>query len=96
MGMNRCLDCQATLKRDEEVCYACGKVVLRGDDSRVVFAKRFSAGLNVLFIFCAAVTVASLFMDSTPPFVDCAAVTGIIGLVRSSATQMLEKQSSGR
>ena len=93
--MIRCRQCNSTLKRDEQECYACGQIVMNGDDAKVLFAKRFNAGISVLFFICAGITVASLFLDATPPFVDCAAVTGILGLVRSSAGQMLEKQSRG-
>ena len=89
------MQCHATLKHDEAECYACGNMVVRGDDAKVIFARRFNTGITVLFFICAGITVASLFLDATPPFVDCAAVTGILGLVRSSAGQMLEKQSRG-
>ena len=95
MSLHRCTQCSATLKPAEAECYACGTVVLHGDDPKALFAKRFSKGITVLFFLSSAFTLASLFLDSMPPFVDCAAITGILGLVRSSAGQMTERHGRG-
>ena len=87
------MQCSSTLKKTEEECYNCGSVVQKGDDPKVIFAQRFSSSINVIFIGCSAITVASLFLDFGPPFSHCASVTGVVGLVKSSAAQMLDKKS---
>lgn len=54
--------------------------------------RRFSGFINVLFIVSLLITIASLFTSIAPPFIRCAAVTAVLFLVKSSATQMLDKE----
>ena len=55
------------------------------------FGRRFSTFLKFAFIASAALTVASLFLDMTPPFMTCLLTTVILAIVKSSADQMNEK-----
>ena len=87
----RCLDCNATLKKDEKECFTCGASVIRKDASSVIFGKRFASFLKYAVILSAVATVASLFFDTMPSFPKCFAATLVLLLAKSSAEQMLEK-----
>ena len=91
MALDRCRDCNSTLKPEETVCWACGSAV---EPKQVPLSlnKSFSSFINFLFIVSLIMTVASLFTNMMPPFMRCATVTAVLFLVKSSATQMLEKE----
>lgn len=89
--MDHCRDCNATIKPDETVCWSCGSVCQQNVGASS-FGKGFAGLINVAFLISAAITVASLFFDATPPFSKCMTATIILLLVKSSADQMLEKK----
>jgi hypothetical protein len=91
MPLQRCRDCNATLKAEETVCWACGSAV-EPKDVPFSLNRRFSGFINFLFIVSLLITIASLFTDMMPPFMRCATVTAVLFLVKSSATQMLDKE----
>lgn len=89
--MERCRDCNATMKSDETVCWACG-AVSEQNARPSSFGRGFAGFINIAFLISAAMTIASLFFDATPPFSKCMTATIILLLVKSSADQMLEKK----
>jgi len=93
MAINRCLDCNATIKDTEEICWACGSKV-RSTKDPVSIHQRFSTIVNFCFIFSAVITVGSLFLDVMPPFGRCLTVTVVLLLVKSSAAQMMEREKT--
>ena len=90
--LERCLDCNSTLKKGEIECYACGATV-KQETNQTSFGKRFATILKFAFIASAILTVASLFFDATPSFGKCITVTLVLLLAKSSADQMLEQKS---
>jgi hypothetical protein len=50
---------------------------------------RFSATIKYFMFLCGGLTVLSLFMDVGPSFMTCLSITLLLGLVRSSADEML-------
>lgn len=89
--MDRCRDCNSTIKNDETVCWACGSVC-QAHKPASNLGKGFAGLINAAFLISAAFTVASLFFDATPPFSKCITATLILLLVKSSADQMREKK----
>ena len=87
--MDRCLDCNATLKKEETRCWACGSAVPQKQNG-VNPALRFAGIIKYLFFASAALTVGSLFL-SILPFSKCLVATVVLLFVKSSADQMLEK-----
>lgn len=90
--MQKCRDCNFTIKTGEVACYNCGAPVQIVDTPQTLFVKRFVSFLNVAFFGSAILTVVSLFTDFTPPFMRCLMLTLILLVIRSSATQMMEKK----
>jgi len=74
------------------VCYSCGTPVEERETTQTVFGKRFKLFLTVAFGASALLTLASIFVDFTPPFMRCLMLTFILLLIRSSAAQMLDKK----
>jgi hypothetical protein len=90
--MNKCVNCNGSLRSDEAACYICGTVV-PVETSAAVMKQRFRAGVKFGFYGSAVLTVASLFVsDYTPSFVKCLTATVILLLVKSSADQMWENR----
>ena len=92
--MTRCRDCNSSLKPDEKECWSCGAAVVQKESARSIFGTRFASLITILFFASAVLTVASLFIDATPPFWKCLITTVVLLFVRSSAGQMLEKKGS--
>ncbi len=92
--MDRCLDCNATLKPEETVCFTCGSA-RREKNPKKSMVQRGALAIKVLFIFSAIFTVASLFLPATPSFIKCLATTIILMFVNRSAEQMVESEKTG-
>lgn len=89
--MEKCLDCNAILTKEEKVCFTCGAPVRRKDEGAGV-AGNLARLASVLLIISGILTIASLFFSFTPPFAKCAVATLILGIVKSSASQMVERK----
>jgi hypothetical protein len=87
--MQRCLQCNSTLRQDEAVCYSCGSAPPEKNPKKK-FHYYFRLALNAFVIMMAAVTVGSLVTDMFPSFKKCVAVLGILILVKKSADHMSE------
>jgi hypothetical protein len=91
--MNRCRECNATMTKTETTCLGCGselEVETRTDR----IGGRFRVVIKILFLASAVLTIASLFVDATPPFSRCAITTLVLLVVMSSANQMKERKKS--
>jgi len=93
LPMNRCRDCNSTLKKEETVCFTCGAMVPT-ESTQSMLGQRFAGLLKIAFFASLGLTVISLFTDFTPSFAKCATFSIILLLVKSSAEQMLEKKKS--
>ena len=80
--MERCLDCNSLLTKDETVCIECGTKV-GGDDSKA--ANMVASATSILFYFAIAVTIGSLFVDQGPSLVLCLMVTSALMFIMRSA-----------
>jgi hypothetical protein len=89
--MEKCLDCNSILTKEEKVCFTCGAPVRRKDEG-AGFAGNLVRVVNVLLWISGLLTLASLFFSFTPPFAKCGVATLILGIVKSSADQMWEKK----
>jgi hypothetical protein len=90
--LDRCLDCNSSLKKGETECYACGSAV-KQNNTQSAFGRQFANVLKYAFIGSAVMTVASLFFDATPSFGKCITATLVLLLAKSSADQMLDQKS---
>lgn len=89
--MEKCLDCNSILAKEETVCFTCGAQVRRKGEGAGL-AGNMVRVITVLMIVSAILTIASLFFSFTPPFAKCAVATLILGIVKSSASQMVERK----
>jgi len=89
--MEKCLDCNAILTKEEKICFTCGAPVRRKDEGAGV-AGNLVRIINVLLVISGVLTLASIFFSFTPPFAKCAVATLILGIVKSSAAQMVERK----
>jgi hypothetical protein len=92
-NMNRCRECNSVMTKTETVCLSCGSELEKktGADH---FGNGFIRLLSIMFFGSAALTIASLFFDATPPFSRCLICTLVLLVVRSSASQMQTKERS--
>lgn len=90
--MNKCVNCNGSLRSNEVTCYVCGTAVPVVSKATAM-KERFCSGVKFAFYGSAALTVASLFLsDYTPSFVKCLVATVILHFVKSSADQMWENR----
>ncbi len=91
--MERCLQCNSTLKSDEKECWGCGASVPEKNPKKA-FSDRFKSIVNVLFILFVALTALSLFTDYVPGFWKCFAGMLVLYLVKNSADHMVASKKS--
>jgi len=91
--MEKCRDCNSILTKEETQCYACGATV-RPTDSGAGFGLFLLRAINFLLITSAAMTAASIFFTFAPGFTKCAVTTLVLGIVKSSASQMVERKKT--
>jgi hypothetical protein len=89
--MERCLQCNSTLAKDEKICWACNSAV-REKNPKTTLHARFHSLINGLFILFAVLSVAALLTPEgyTPSFMKCVSGLLVIALVRSSIQNMTE------
>ena len=88
--MEKCHDCNSILTKEETACYACGCSVKKKNPNGGI-ANNMVRVINVLLVVSGLLTIASLFFSFTPTFTKCAFATLVLGIVKSSATQMAER-----
>ena len=88
--MTRCNECNSLVTRDEFVCGTCGAQTQPSTASSRR-RKKFVTFLSVLLYTSLILTVAAIFLPMTPPFSKCLVVSIVLLLVRSSASEMVDK-----
>jgi hypothetical protein len=90
-SMEKCLDCNSILTKQETVCFTCGAAV-RSKDQGPGIAGSMVRIINVLLVVSGLLTLASIFFSFTPSFMKCGFATLVLGVVKSSAEQMWERK----
>jgi hypothetical protein len=86
--MERCLDCNSLLTKEEKVCVECGTKV-GGDDSS---AADFGATLvSLLFYVSVVAVVASPFIARAPSFIFCLLISCALLFVMRTAKDGAQK-----
>ena len=86
--MERCLDCNSLLTKEETVCIECGTKV-GGDDTGS--AGFIVAIVSTLFYVSLLTMVASPFVDKLPSFVFCLLITSALLFVLRTAKDSTQK-----
>ena len=86
--MERCLDCNCLLTKDETVCVECGTKV-GGEDPR---AADFISGIvSLLFYLSVLALVASPFIEKLPSFTFCVFITSALLFMMRTAKDGVQK-----
>ena len=86
--MERCLDCNSLLTKEETVCVECGTKV-GGDDLSA--ASFISSIVTLLFYLSFLVLIASPFVDKLPSFMFCVMITGALLFMMRTAKDSTQK-----
>ena len=86
--MERCLDCNSLLTRQETVCIECGTKV-KSDDART--ADFLASIVNLLFYLSVLTMIVSPFVDRFPSFTFCAFITSALLFMSRSAKECVQK-----
>jgi hypothetical protein len=86
--MERCLDCNSLLTKEETVCIECGTKVHEEDKSAAAFV---STIVTALFYISALIMVASPFIDRLPSFTFCILITSALLFVSRTAKESVQK-----
>ena len=90
--MERCLDCNSLLTKEENVCIECGTKVGGEDVSTVGL---ISSIISLLFYISLMALIASPFVDKLPSFTFCMFITfALLFMMRTAkdSTQKLRKR----
>jgi len=87
--MPHCMQCNAMMRRDEEVCYACNARVPDHNPKKTM-AQHFSTVLTIMIVIVGLITIGSMFTDVFPSFTKCVAILCVLVLVKKSADTMSE------
>ena len=86
--MERCLDCNSLLTREETVCIECGTKV-GGEDAG---SANFVSGIVSLLFYASVLTlVASPFVSTLPSFTFCLFITGALLFMMRTAKDSTQK-----
>jgi hypothetical protein len=86
--MERCLDCNSLLTREEKVCVECGTKV-GGDDPG---AAGFISGIvSLLFYMSVLALVASPFIDRLPSFMFCLLISAALLFTMRTAKDSVQR-----
>ena len=72
----------------ETQCVNCGGIV-QDNKPKSDAKSRFRTGIKYFMFACAGHSVLSLFINVGPSFMVCASMTLLLGIIRSSAEEML-------
>lgn len=86
--MQRCRQCESSMLNTETECMNCGAPV-RDTSAKSDAKSRFRTGIKYFMYVCGGMAVASLFVDVGASFMTLVAITILLGLVLSSAEEML-------
>jgi hypothetical protein len=86
--MERCLDCNSLLTKEEKVCIECGTKVGGEDPGAAGF---ISTIVSTLFYLSLLTMVASPFVDRLPSFVFCLLITSALLFMMRTAKDSTQK-----
>jgi hypothetical protein len=86
--MERCLDCNSLLTKEEKVCIECGTKV-GGDDLSA--ASFISSIVTLLFYVSFLALIASPFVDKLPSFMFCMMISGALLFMMRTAKDSTQK-----
>ena len=86
--MERCLDCNSLLTKEEKVCIECGTKVGGDDLSAATF---ISSIVTLLFYVSFLALIASPFVDKLPSFMFCMMITGALLFMMRTAKDSAQK-----
>ncbi len=86
--MERCLDCNSLLTKEEKVCIECGTKV-GGDDLSA--ASFISSIVTLLFYVSFLALIASPFVDKLPSFMFCMMISGALLFMMRTAKDSAQK-----
>jgi hypothetical protein len=86
--MERCLDCNSLLSREEKVCIECGTKV-GGDESNV--ANLIAGLVSMLFYVSVIALVAAPFVNRGPSFVFCLFISCALLFIMRTAKDSTQK-----
>ena len=86
--MERCLDCNSLLTRDEKVCIECGTKVGGADQSPVAYVASL---VSLLFYLSVLALVASPFVDRLPSVTFCLLITCALLFMMRTAKECVQK-----
>lgn len=88
--MERCLDCNSLLTKEETVCVECGSAV--PDSQRKNPANWFSTVIKILFYLSLASMFAAIFFTDGPPLIMSVLLTcALLFAMRSSGDAVVAK-----
>lgn len=86
--MERCLDCNSLMTREERVCLECGTKV-GGDESSI--ASMIAGIVTILFYLSILALVASPFVDRAPSFMFCVFISSALLFIMRTAKESAQK-----
>ena len=86
--MERCLDCNSLLTKEETVCIECGTKVGGDDLSAASFV---SSIVTLLFYVSFLALIASPFVDKLPSFMFCMMISGALLFMMRTAKDSTQK-----
>jgi len=86
--MERCVDCNSLLTREEKVCIECGTTV---GASKAGFSDLISNVVTICFYLSLLALVASLFTTKVPSFMACLITTFALLFVMRTAKDGISK-----
>ena len=86
--MERCLDCNGVLSKEEKVCLTCGTKV-GGDETHI--ANLIAGIVSILFYISVAALVTSPFISRGPSFLFCLFITFALLFVMRTAKDSVQK-----
>jgi hypothetical protein len=86
--MERCVDCNSLLTKEEKICVECGSKVIPDQESLVGY---LAAVVTLLFYLSVLALVASPFVDRLPSFTFCVLITSALLFMMRTAKEYAQK-----
>ncbi len=93
--MNRCIDCNGLLTKEETVCIQCGAVV-PGHAGKFEMKRAAIRFVHFLFFGSLGVTILGLFTDGGPSMLTRILITCALGMLRRSVREQPEERLAQR
>ena len=93
--MNRCLDCNGLLTKDETVCVQCGAKV-RNSVQKLDTRKIATRVVQFVFLGSLGTTIIGLFMENGPSFITGILISFAMALIRRSLKEQPGESFSRR